>query len=146
MALIGRLFAIVFGFLGACFAAGMIVVFAILIPEMSNGTLDADGINLIIGFGFILISGFALLPALILILVTEAFYIRHILAYAIGGAVAGACCYLAFVPFDTVTMSFTGVVRHHLEVMVGAGVVAGVVYWLIAGRNAGIWRGATEQR
>jgi hypothetical protein len=117
------------------------VVFALLFPEMKNATLDDDGINTIMGFGFILISGFALLPALVLVLITEAFYIRHILAYAIAGALAGLCCYLAFVPFDTVTMMFTGIVRRHLEVMVGAGVVGGVVYWMVAGRNAGVWRG-----
>ncbi len=141
MALIGRLFAIFFGFLLACFAAGMVVFFALLLPELKDATLDEGGINTILGFGFILISGFALLPALVLVLVTEAFYIRHILAYAIAGALAGLCCYLAFIPFDTVAMTFTGIVRRHLEVMVGAGVVGGVVYWMIAGRNAGFWRG-----
>jgi len=31
-------------------------------------------------------------------------------------------------------------VRRHLEIMTGAGIVAGLVYWLIAGRNAGAWR------
>jgi hypothetical protein len=31
-------------------------------------------------------------------------------------------------------------VRRHLEIMMGAGVVAGAVYWLIAGRKAGMWR------
>ena len=30
--------------------------------------------------------------------------------------------------------------RRHLEIMTGAGIVAGVVYWMIAGRNAGAWR------
>ncbi|MEW6766794.1 MAG: hypothetical protein AB1342_02075 [Pseudomonadota bacterium] len=145
MALIGRLFAIFFGFLLACFAAGAVVVFALLLPEMKNATLDEDGINTIFGFGFILISGFALVPAFVLVLITEAFYIRHILAYAIVGALAGLCCYLAFIPFDTVTMTFNGIVRRHLEVMVGAGVVGGVVYWMIAGRNAGFWRGTPAQ-
>jgi hypothetical protein len=31
-------------------------------------------------------------------------------------------------------------VRRHLEIMTGAGIVAGVVYWMIAGRVAGAWR------
>jgi hypothetical protein len=39
-------------------------------------------------------------------------------------------------------MHFEGIVRRHLEIMTGAGVVAGFVYWLIAGRNAGAWRKA----
>jgi hypothetical protein len=37
-------------------------------------------------------------------------------------------------------MRFDGIVRRHLEVITGAGIVAGLVYWLIAGRNAGRWR------
>ncbi|MBX9711760.1 MAG: hypothetical protein K2X60_12070 [Xanthobacteraceae bacterium] len=143
MALIGRLFMIAFGFLAACFVAGMVVLFALLFPEMELQTLDIDGgtMNAIIGFGFILVSGFALVPALFVVLITEAFNIRGILTYAILGGLAGLCSYLAFIPFDTVSMTFEGIVRRHLEIMVGAGILGGVVYWMIAGRNAGFWRG-----
>ncbi len=42
-------------------------------------------------------------------------------------------------------MTFNGIVRRHLEVMVGAGILGGVVYWLIAGRNAaGGWRNVSR--
>lgn len=117
-------------------------MFALVFPEMDVQTLDIDSgaMNVMLGIGFMLISGFTLLPALIAVLVTEAFSIRHILAYAIFGGLAGLGCYLAFIPFDTETMTFVGVVRRHVEVMVGAGILGGVVYWLIAGRNAGAWR------
>jgi hypothetical protein len=37
-------------------------------------------------------------------------------------------------------MRFDGIVRRHLEIMTGAGIVAGLLYWMIAGRNAGAWR------
>jgi hypothetical protein len=37
-------------------------------------------------------------------------------------------------------MRFDGIIRRHLEIMTGAGIVAGLVYWMIAGRNAGAWR------
>ena len=142
MALIGRLFAILFGFLFACLAAGMIVVGAVLYPEFSDlgGGIDQSAINVVLGFGFIFLSGFALLPALIVVLITEAFYIRSVLAYAIGGALVGAACYLGLIPFDPATMKFDGIIRRHLEIMTGAGIVAGLVYWVIAGRNAGVWR------
>ena len=143
MALIGRLFVILFAFLAACLAAGMIVVVAVLFPEfsdLSDAPIDQSAINIVLGFGFIFISGFALLPALIVVLITEAFYIRSALAYAIGGGVVGLACYLGLIPFDTTTLSFDGIVRRHLEIMTGAGIVAGMVYWLIAGRNAGAWR------
>jgi hypothetical protein len=143
MSLIGHLFAIVIGLLLACFAAGMVIVLAILFPDWSNmalGPIDPDALNVIFAFGFIFVSGFALLPALLIVLITEAFSIRKALTYAVGGALTGLACYLGLVPFDPATMSFDGIVRRHLEIMMGAGVVAGAVYWLIAGRKAGVWR------
>jgi hypothetical protein len=143
MALIGRLFVILFGFLAASFVAGMIVVGAVLFPEFSDlgeGPVDSGGLNIVLGFGFIFVSGFALLPAMIVAAITEAFYIRGALTYAVGGGLVGLACYLGLVPFDTDTLRFEGIVRRHLEIMTGAGIVAGVVYWMIAGRNAGTWR------
>ena len=143
MALIGRLFAILFGFLAACLVAGMIVVGAVLFPELSNlgsGPIDTSAFNVVLGFGFIFISGFALLPAMVVVAITEAFYIRSALAYALGGGIVGLACYLGLVPFDPATLQFDGIVRRHLEIMTGAGIVAGLVYWMIAGRNAGAWR------
>ena len=77
MALIGRLFVILFGFLAACLVAGMIVVGAVLFPEFSDlgaGPVDPGALNILLGFGFIFVSGFALLPAMIVVAITEAFY------------------------------------------------------------------------
>ena len=94
-----------------------------------------------LGFGFIFVSGFALLPAMIVALITEAFYIRGALTYAVGGG-AGRSRLLSRP--DPVRyrrrLRFEGIVRRHLEIMTGAGIVAGVIYWMIAGRNAGAWR------
>jgi hypothetical protein len=145
LSLIGRLFAILFGLLATCLVAGTIIVVALLYPEFSNLDIappNPDTLDIVLGFGFIFASGFALLPAMIVVLLTEAFSIRGILAYAVGGASCGAACYLGLIPFDPGTMHFEGIVRRHLEIMTGAGVVAGFIYWLIAGRNAGAWRKA----
>ncbi|HEU0150677.1 MAG TPA: hypothetical protein VFR21_27855, partial [Bradyrhizobium sp.] len=120
MALIGRLFVIVFAFFAACLIAGMIVVAAILFPEFSDlgaGPIDQGALNVVIGFGFIFVSGFALLPAMLIALITEAFSIRSVLAYAIGGGVVGLACYLGLVPFDPDSLRFEGIVRRHLEIM-----------------------------
>jgi hypothetical protein len=143
MSLIGRLFVIAFAFCVACFVGGAIVVLSILFPELSaldTGMIDPGTINVLLGFGFIFFSGFALLPAVVVVAITEAFNIRSVLAYAIGGAAVGLACYLGLVPFDTDTLRFDGIVRRHLEVMTGAGIVGGLIYWVIAGRNAGRWR------
>jgi hypothetical protein len=143
MALIGRLFVILFALFAACFVAGMIVVAAVLFPDFSDlgaGPVDQGTLNILFGFGFIFVSGFALLPAAIVVLVTEAFYIRGVLSYAVGGGLIGLACYLGLVPFNTATLHFEGIVRRHLEIMMGAGIVSGVIYWVLAGRNAGAWR------
>ena len=143
MALIGRLFVILFAFLAACLAAGMIVVGAVLFPEFSDlgtGPVDQGAFNIVLGFGFIFISGFALLPAMLVAAITEAFYIRGALTYAVGGGLVGLACYLGLVPFDPDSLRFEGIVRRHLEIMTGAGIVGGLIYWMIAGRNAGAWR------
>jgi hypothetical protein len=143
VALIGRLFVIFFAFLAACLVAGIIVVGAVLFPELSDigvEPIDQSAFDVVLGFGFIFISGFALLPAMIIAVITEAFHIRSALAYAVGGGLVGLACYLGLVPFDPDTLRFEGIVRRHLEIMTGAGIVAGLVYWMIAGRNAGAWR------
>jgi hypothetical protein len=143
MALIGRLVVILIGFLASCLVGGMIVVMALLFPEFSDlgaGPVDEGTIDILLGFGFIFISGFALVPALVIVAITEAFYIRSALAYAVGGGLVGLACYLGLVPFNPDTLQFEGIVRRHLEIMTGAGIVAGLIYWMIAGRSAGAWR------
>jgi hypothetical protein len=143
MALIGRLFVILFAFLAACLVAGIIVVSAVMFPEFSDlgaGPVDSGAFDVIVGFGFIFVSGFALVPAMVIAVLTEAFNIRSALVYAVGGGLVGLACYLGLVPFDTQTLRFEGIVRRHLEIMTGAGIAAGAIYWMIAGRNAGAWR------
>src|ERR1700752_947897 len=86
MALIGPLFVILFGFLAACLVAGLIVVIAVLFPEFSDlgaGPVDQGALDIVLGFGFIFISGFALLPAMLVAAITEAFYVRGALTYAV---------------------------------------------------------------
>src|SRR5260370_7457143 len=134
MALIGRLFVILFGFLAACLVAGMIVVGAVLFPEFSDlcsGPVDSGALNIVLGFGFIFISGFALLPAMIVVAITEAFYIRGALTYAVGGGLVGLACYLGLVPFDPATLRFDGIVRRHLEIMTVAALLPGLLSSMI---------------
>jgi hypothetical protein len=143
MGLIGRLFVILFGFIAASLAAGMVVVGSVLFPEFSDlgaGPVDPGVLDVLLGFGFIFVSGFALIPAMVVAAVTEAFCIRSALAYAVGGGLIGLACYLGLVPFDPDALRFEGIVRRHLEIMTGAGIIGGLVYWMIAGRAAGVWR------
>ena len=52
----------------------MIVVCAIMFPESAiSARLDQGAVNIMLGFGFVFVSGFALVPALSSSLITEAF-------------------------------------------------------------------------
>lgn len=142
MSLFIRIIVIFFAFCVACFAAGAVIVAAVIFPEWSDVRLGLDDgtFAIVTTIGFVFVSGFALLPASVAALITEAFSIRSVLFYAASGAIVGAVCYLGMANFDAATMSVHGLVRRELEVMTGAGVIAGLVYWMIAGRNAGKWR------
>jgi hypothetical protein len=70
------------------------------------------------------------LPILICVLITEAFSIRSILAYAVAGGVGGALYGVGFL---------TGI-QNAVQSSAAAGIMGGLVYWLVAGRNAGAWR------
>ena len=118
------------------------LVFAIVFPQWSSGRFgfDEGSFAVVATIGFVVIGSFGFLPALIIALVTEALNIRSALIYATGGALLGALGYLAIARFDPDTMTMVGGAGREVEIMAGAGIVAGLVYWLIAGRNAGAWR------
>jgi hypothetical protein len=42
--------------------------------------------------------------------------------------------------WSQLALSVDGFARRELEIMAAAGIVAGLVYWGIAGRRAGAWR------
>src|SRR5258707_3693415 len=103
MALIGRLFVIQFGFLAACLVAGMIVVGAVLFPEFSDlwsGPIDPGALNILLGFGFIFISGFSPLPAMLVVAITQAFYVTMSFAFAGLGSLVGLVPYIGLVAVD----------------------------------------------
>lgn len=76
------------------------------------------------------------LPAMIGITLAEVFSIRGPLPHILGGLAAAA-----------IAGSFTSILDHaHIshvrawEILLAAGVIAGGVYWLLAGRNSGRWQ------
>jgi hypothetical protein len=138
MALIGRLFVILLGYFAASLAAG-----AIMIAFELQGWIEMVGLNQalirLIAYGFIYTSSALLLPALVVIAITEALHIRSLLAYVVLGALA-----LVFYAWFTNMIQLLPATHFRDSVVAavasGAGVVAGIVYGSIAGRNAGLWR------
>ena len=142
MVLIGRILVILVAFFAASLAAGIILVFALIFPDWGNGRFgfDEGSFAVVATIAFVVVGSFGFIPALMIALVTEALKIRNALIYATGGAVLGALAYLGIARFDPDTMTMVGGVRREVEIMAGAGIVAGLVYWWIAGRTAGLWR------
>lgn len=141
MRVLWRLVVIVFAFLLASMAAGIVITLAVLFPTWSDfaiGAYDEGVRRVMLTFGLVFVSGFALLPAVLIIALAEAFAFRSVLYYALGGAVIGFIVF-ASLGTDLSLLSVNGFARRETEIMIGAGIIAGLVYWLVAGRRAGLF-------
>jgi hypothetical protein len=94
---------------------------------------------MIVGLAALIIFFIGFLPVLLVIVITEGLALRSIVVYGvIGAALALAAAY----GFD-----FAGYVgppgsdaAREREVFAAAGIAGGLVYWLFAGRRAGVWK------
>jgi hypothetical protein len=139
MALIGRLFVILFGFLASCLVAAAVVMFAFLVLDQTDVSAlarDPAAILAVIGLSAVTLSGYALLPFLLVVALAEGFRLRSALFYALaGGALA-----LVLTFGSALGINVSQIFVRDREIMVVAGLLAGLVYWAIAGRYAGAWR------
>lgn len=87
-------------------------------------------------FAFIFVAAptLTLLPALAVVIVGEVAKIRSVLYYVVMGGLATAVMPLVVTPPESVAGSAPSV--QYLTIYATAGFAAGLVYWLIAGRNA----------
>jgi hypothetical protein len=145
MHLISRLFVILVAFLVACMAAGLVLAIGVAAPDFSG--IDSDPVERVSFFGFAFLgTGYgvvaALLPALIAILLAEMAGIRSVLYYALAGALLGLASFYS-VDLSAALENTTDIapVAYGLPLAAAAGLVGGLVYWLIAGRKVGRWRG-----
>ncbi len=138
MALIGRMFVVGFAFLIGSLAAAMVFTLALMLPEWGNvlaDNMERGVFSVVVGFGAFFISIFALLPAMVVIAVAEAFRLRSVLIFAILGGIGMLALYYGYgaawadVPPNA----------REFQIVAASGIVAGLVYWLLAGRNAGRW-------
>jgi hypothetical protein len=139
MQLIVRFFVTLFGFWVASLAAAAVMVLGAT-PELPR----AEDFALLSVFIFTVsafVAAFSFVPAVIAILVTETFGLRSIVFYALAGGLIGLFCgySLGFIgPLPR--FDFDMPLGTNFELLAAAGIAAGLVYWLIAGRNAGLWR------
>ncbi|HTV27245.1 MAG TPA: hypothetical protein VMF32_05655 [Xanthobacteraceae bacterium] len=142
MAIISRVFVVMIGYVLACIAASIVLTVGTLTPnwdQMVPEGMPTAAIWVVVGLGSAIIGATALLPALLLIALTEGFAWRSIVLYGVlGGVLALALTY---------GIDFAGYVRgpdsmlaHEREVLAASGIAGGLVYWLFAGRKAGLWK------
>jgi hypothetical protein len=144
MSLIGRIIVIIFAVVLASLAAGIAIAIGIIAPDWA--AMDSDPIERVSFFVFAFfatsfVGVVAIFPALLLIAVAEAMRIRNFLYYAVGGGLVGLASYLGS-DISARLENTTDVtpVGHVLQLAAAAGIIAGLVYWAIAGRKAGAWR------
>ena len=135
MALFIRFFVVCFGIFLASLAAG-----ATFLATSNGFTADASSMSYDEFFLWgVIYSMFwtgiffywSFIPFLVGVIVTEAFSIRSALIYAVAGGIGGALYGVGFLMG----------IQNAIQSSAAAGIVGGLVYWLVAGRNADAWRG-----
>lgn len=147
MALLGRIIVILFALFMAAAAGGIAAAIALLGLELHMLGPDpvehaffwltaafASGVTVMVGF----------LPILIAVVLAEAFSIRSLLIHAAAGAAILLLGYYSAgltAPYEESIDRPPPPISREAEIAAAVGVVFGFTYWLIAGRNAGRWRG-----
>ena len=146
--MLGRIIVIFFSLIIAMMIAGIVLAVGILVPDKS--WLDADPVERMMFFtvsffATSFIGASAFVPALLLIVVAEIARLRSLLYYAAAGAVVGLASYFGSnVELRLENTTDVSPVFHPLQLAAAAGIVGGLAYWLLAGRNAGRWRGPPQ--
>ena len=152
LAIIFRLAVVLLGYIGAALAASAfinILALGALGAEPGDPVATAS-LVFMIPLMALVIAYFAFFPSLLVVLLTEFLGKRDWLVHALGGG-AVALSVLGFA-FGTGTVwqsvSGDGLEPYWLPpddprmalLLIGAGMIGGLTYWLIAGRTAGSWR------
>lgn len=138
--------------LGGYFLTTLVALLLLIFVSDPKSFLFPEGIEKPIQFikeigglmlvGWVLASFFMAVPCAIFILLTEIFALKNRLLYMAFGAVVGICVLYynwlenfvhgRLLPFEDSLLKVTGLFI--------SGAVCGLIYWKIAGRNAGIIR------
>src|SRR5262245_12100945 len=144
MSLFGRIIVILVALLLAIMAAGITLAIGIIAPDWAG--IDSDPVERLSFFivSFLatsFVGAVAILPAVLLIVVSEAARLRSFLFYGVAGALVGLASYYGSdISVRLENTTDVPPVANALQLAAAAGIIGGLVYWLIAGRNAGRWR------
>ncbi|HYC18630.1 MAG TPA: hypothetical protein VEC94_15600 [Pseudolabrys sp.] len=144
MSLFGRIIVIFFALVLAIIAAGIALAIGIVAPDWAG--VDSDPFErvsffIVSFFATSFVGAVAFLPALVVIVITEAARLRNFLYYGVGGALVGLASYYGSdISVRLENTTDVAPVGNALQLAAAAGIIGGLVYWLVAGRNAGRWR------
>jgi hypothetical protein len=139
--LIARVLVVIGSFLLASLVAATLIAVGVLLPEWADSTVLAAPATAaaVIGHFTLLLARAGLVPFGMLIALAEGFRLRSPFLY-VGAAVGGMIALYYGFGFAQRTATAAVPMRRELEIMIGAGIAAGFLYWLLAGRKAGAWR------
>jgi hypothetical protein len=87
------------------------------------------------------VGAVAMLPAALVIAISEILRMRSFIYYSVGGVlVALASYYGSDISMQLENTTDVTPVANALQLAAAAGILGGLAYWLVAGRNAGRWR------
>jgi hypothetical protein len=146
VSLIGRIIVMILALLLAAVATSIVMSFALLTFALQQLSPDPTENIMVWGatlFGAGAAAFSAFLPTLIALALAEALSVRSALAYALGGAAIMLLAYygagLGWSYEESIDRA-PPLITRQAEIAVAAGAVFGLVYWMIAGRRAGLWR------
>ncbi|WP_428698876.1 translation initiation factor IF-3 [Stappia sp.] len=137
--LLGQAIRVVLALVVAFLSAAFFLAFGFL-RAIEPGA-DPVAFGMTVGWSLVgasIIGGFAFTPALVAIAISEGFGLRGMVFHILAGGLIGAGTW-----FLTEAAGSAGVAQGlpaGTLVVLAAGFVAGFVYWLLAGRQAGCWR------
>ena len=143
MSLFGRIIVILVALILAMMAAGITLAIGIIAPDWAG--IDSDPVErlsffIVSFFATSFVGAVAILPAAVLIVISEAARLRSFLFYGVGGALVGLASYYGSdISVRLENTTDVPPVANALQLAAAAGIIGGLVYWLVAGRNAGRW-------
>ena len=141
------------GYVWACVAASLVLALGTLAPQwdyffnaigVQSPEMQSAAMWTVVGLGALFIFVIGFLPTLLVIIITEGLALRSVVVY---GAIGGALALTMAFGWDFAAHSAAadvGIARER-EVFAAAGIAGGLVYWLFAGRNAGLWKSQRPQ-
>jgi len=144
MSLFGRIIMILCALILAIMAAGITLAIGIVAPDWAG--IDSDPVErlsffIVSFFATSFVGAVAIMPAALLIVISEVARLRSFLFYGVGGALVGLASYYGSdISVRLENTTDVPPVANALQLAAAAGIIGGLVYWVVAGRNAGRWR------